>query len=249
MVNAPEISKYPVAFRVTSMDLGSLTSNRITLDVAQDVFGLSLSLYTPLGGTEWKNETVVPKNALNVSIFEVPSNAGTRIAISANSEPGAYFGYYITKRVGEESYVLGNSSNISAFSDNIVLDSDLTGSSDEIPIKVVSGDPDLAPATVSEIREGHNIALIYNSANELQEFIAFEEVAMETVDGSYTLSGVWRGLLDTTAKPHEKGSRVIFLEAELGMIKAPQDPTKMHFKLLPESVTETLDFAVADEYE
>lgn len=64
--NTLEISEYSVASRVTSMNLGSLTSNKVRLMWLGTLWALPIALHT-LGGAIWKYETVVPKETLHKS--------------------------------------------------------------------------------------------------------------------------------------------------------------------------------------
>lgn len=248
LVDLPRISRYPTVYRVTSIDMGTINSNRIQLDLVQDVFGLSLSLYEAQTGSTGNQYSTEPQNAKHVAITEIPKQLmGDGIAIFATPPAGLYWGYHVFERKGKYGSYDLMTSDIQGLNNHATLAENISTSATSFTLNT-SGNLHIDAAKPEEIAGGKNIALIYYPDLGQQEFIAFQGYERDEEAGTYTLKSVQRGLLDTLKRSHTSGAQVLFLSG-LNYTGLGIDGTgDAYYRLLTETQSGTLPFDAADEH-
>ena len=237
----PELGILQVAFRIVSIDKGTLTSGQISVDLVEDVFGLPSSTYTVPQAGGWIDPIQPPSPVVAPIAVEAPYWDIVRNMSAAdfnNLTPGYAFGEVIAVAPSAVNYgfELWEAPNTISyeFADN----------------------GEFAPTGTLSTNLDYTTGLVTLSNKNSLDSVNVGSYAI--VDGEYVsvltvnpISGVvtfGRGVLDTVPKKHNAGSRVYFAENNLG-----HDPTEYaigiteHYKALTRTPLGILPLASASD--
>lgn len=230
-------------FRITRIAYGELTDGKITIDAVEDIFGIEDTAFVapPLSG--WANPLGAPAAPAAEELVEAPyhliSAAGLpegiySLALCARGD-GTSKSYEVWLNEGAGDFL---SNEIFGFSPIGLLSAiypaatpatDPTGFSLE-----VAGDVDLSFLTsansAADLPNGVNLLLID------QEIMSWQTVTANS-DGTFTISGIMRGVMDTVPVDHASGATVWFFTDGAGLAKTIPyaTDTTVEAKLLPKN--------------
>lgn len=221
-----------MAVRITRIRDGDPRDARIMVDVVEDIFGIAWTAYSDPAATEWVDPVGPVGDLADATMIEVPyamvvGPERLAVAVAATGQPVAQ-GYQVWSDVGGLNYALTNQGQLTPSG---VLagapDGAMTHTTSSIRVTPGPLMPQLAPSS-AEFAQGGAVMLIDN------ELIAWQFMGINT-DGSFTFSGLVRGVMDTTPVPHLPGSRVWFITE--GAVLVREDPYEadatINAKLLP----------------
>lgn len=247
-----------MVFRVTDIDYGepggAEDGERITLAVLEDRFAAGAARSTELPRVGWVNPVRPPERALYQSVFELPywlarqsgylpdwSRNGMICCVAARPNRSCT-SYAIVMRVDEDEW--DRRGEGFAFTPAALLAADYPENTDGLDMSgslIVQAGVDLGAVgnalDVGIFTAGDNLAFIGHGDDDGKAFD--EVVAFRTVqnngDGTWTLSGVWRGLLDTVPKTHPAGTPVWFVSYGLAILPEQHHSASVDVKYLPKS--------------
>lgn len=223
---APFVLDHPNAtialFRITNIDSGTLTDGRVVVEGVEDVFNVDWIASGAPVDSDWIDPYSVPGNTAARWIEEAPLTMNY-VAIP--------FTPYLTKLLcygakGAGGQMLGmdvyNSGTGFTYpgvipeSPTATLVAALTNNSTTI----VVGSGNAPMASLVEVIDpivfnlGGTLALIVDESDPdplaAHEIIAYSAISYNVGTGQYTLTGVVRGCVDTTPRPHSAGQRLWF---------------------------------------
>lgn len=203
----PSLGLAGVAFRITAINKGNLTSSEIEISMVEDIFGLPDNAYTVAPPTQWIDNVVPPVPAdvtlaQEATYWEVVKNIN--LANQNELQPGYGFGMLLAGRGAVQAplgYVLSASSDDTEYADVSNGNFNPTGT--------------LAAAI------GHlDTSLTLSGAYDLDAVILAEDggylicgneyMAVVSCNPESGLVEVERGILDTVPSSHATGTRVFF---------------------------------------
>lgn len=225
----PEYGLQEIVMRVQGFDLGTLDDNRVVVDVVQDRFAVSSTVFAEPPTTDWVAPQVDAQDVTIRRTLELPRYLGAQLiensAETEGTDPDESYLQYLALApsalhtafeaqasidAGTEYLTDVESAPFTAsalLSAAVVLETNeqIAGASPFI-LGSVSDTSALTGAAVTpaDVRLGANLIMVND------ELIAFQS-ATDNMDGTYTLNDVSRGLIDTSARAHALGDRVWFL--------------------------------------
>jgi len=206
----PKLGIADVVVRILGVDTGSLRDGKITLDIAEDVFGLPASSYAAQEPAGWQEPTITAQPITLQDVVEAPylsialevtaaelaavdPDTSYLSALAARPSSSA-IGFEIYSRVGSAAYAdrIGG-----VFVPYAELDGAITHTTTTIPIA--------AGVDLDEVEAG-SLAII--GTGRSAEWVRVDSVA---TDG--TSMTVARGMLDTVPAAHADGAAVWFDDA------------------------------------
>ncbi|MAD98714.1 MAG: putative tail protein [Prokaryotic dsDNA virus sp.] len=244
-LNWSEYGIQNLVLRVQEFDFGSLLDGKIVVRCLQDKFALSTVVFASPEQTNWVAPIVDPQQIVTSEIVEMPrfymnrvefpipdGNAGViPLALKPSTASSTYdllagivSGDLDTREPQELDYP-GSGTLTSTYSQTAGFDGvDATG----FTISNVVGE--FFPASsVSDIRLGE-VGIIYMDG----EFIGYTS-AVDNLDGTWTISGIYRGLLGTRPREHAVGTRIWQINPEmfgLGTLDNLDEEGTLYYKLL-----------------
>ncbi len=233
-------------FRVIDIDYGAPgagdESEKITLTLLEDRFAAGTAVAAPLPRVGWVNPIRPPERALYQSVFELPyflyrqngqlptwQEHGMVCTVAARANASCT-SYAVLERVGEDEYIRRGEGF--AFTPAALLVQEYPENTDAIDRSgtlIVQSGIDLGmlrnttPAFIAA--SGFNLAFIGDGSDDgkvYDEVVAFETITSNG-NGTWTLSSVWRGLLDTVPKTHEVGKPIWFVHYGLAILPDQHD--------------------------
>jgi hypothetical protein len=233
--------------RVTRISYGGLTDATISIDAVEDIFGLTSTAYAPPPPSEWTDTNFTPQPLAFQRLEEAPYQlvgSADRYVMTLGTRAGVVeTGYQVwtDRNSGGTNY--SQSEDIPAFTPSATLVSTYpktTSAIDNTGFVVQGGKDmfDLASATDADWNAGKNILLVDG------ELIAWKTVT-DNGDGTYTIAGLMRAVLDTIPADHAAGARVWFLTEGVGLTDdSPYGADlTLNAKLLTYTPTKTLTLA------
>jgi hypothetical protein len=251
--------------RITRVGYGSDKDSRIVIDAVEDVYDLETAAFVDPPGTGWEppNTDAVALAADEQRLIQLPialmssDRLATtqQVGVLAKRPSGLHVGYQIRKGPSgsetESAYTTINQAaqfTPTALLFGAVSRLDDFGGSPTITVRVdnTSLFDQIVSATFSDLADGPvNLALIDD------EWIFFEDVAAGSPSGTYVLTGVRRGMLNSVPADHDDNARIWFPTYGMGLLSTSEmisgftiDETA-GIKLITETVTDTLPFASA----
>lgn len=243
----PKLGLTTVVMRVLDIDTGTLEDGTITMNCAEDVFGLPDSTYAEQEPPGWVAPSTDPEPITRQAMIEAPyyllahgMTAGDLAALDADA---SYFGalackptslsvgYAITSRVGVAAYAQTGSGLF-------VAGGDLAGDLGQEAASFV-----LAAATDLDRVTAGMLAIVGDGR-------AAEIMQVLTVDTGTSTITVDRAVLDTTPQEHTTGAPVFFIvgdgeESRDTVERATAE--EVDYKLLPQTTGAQLEAALATE--
>lgn len=201
-----------VVMRITRVNFGEYDNGMMEIEAVQDIFSLSNSIYAVSNGTLWTDPVGTAASITNFETIEAPyyySDNNHQLMVFAKKPDNSQFSFntYTSENGSSGNYYLSDAGDgftpmgtLTADYGNVTSDVD-TGS---ITFSTPSQNLALLQTFNAEaIPQGYN--LFYMNG----EILAFQTCTLN-VDGSVTLSNIWRGLFDTTPQIHASGSTAWF---------------------------------------
>lgn len=229
-------------FRITRIGYGTLTDGKVTIEAVEDIFGINESAFVAPPVSGWVNPLGAPAAPAAQELVEAPYHMlaiagmaegiyslalcargdGTSKSFEAWLNEGS--GFFL----GNEIFGFAPIGALSALYPAGTPATDPTGFT-----LTATGEVDLdllASATAADLPNGLNLLLID------QEIMSWETVTANA-DGSYTISGVIRGVMDTVPADHASGATAWFFSNGSGLAKLVPYPsdTTVDAKLLPKN--------------
>ena len=230
----PEYGISQIICRVQKFDLGELDDGRISIDLIQDRFGVLGTVFASPPDSEWDNP-LQPAAPITIDrIIEVPRWFNKRIIENTEGVIGgtidsSFVGYLASppneNNTSFDAEVDDNADTVysvdqdnAEFSATALVHTQYPFTTAEydtsvgLRIKSISDTTIFAAATATAISEdGANLAIVGD------EIVAYESFT-NNGDGTYTLTNVWRGVLDTSPRTHAVDARVFFLDKGLSSL-------------------------------
>lgn len=230
----PEYGISQIICRVQKFDLGELDDGRISIDLIQDRFGVLGTVFASPPDSEWDNP-LQPAAPITIDrIIEVPRWFNKRIIENTEGVIGgtidsSFVGYLASppneNNTSFDAEVDDNADAVysvdqdnAEFSATALVHTQYPFTTAEydtsvgLRIKSISDTTIFAAATATAISEdGANLAIVGD------EIVAYESFT-NNGDGTYTLTNVWRGVLDTSPRTHAVDARVFFLDKGLSSL-------------------------------
>ena len=228
-------------FRITRIAYGELTDGKITIDAVEDIFGIEDTAFVapPISG--WVNPLGAPLAPVAEELVEAPYHllamAGVTegiyaMALAARGD-GTSKSYQVWLNEGAGDFL---STEIAGFAPIGLLAAKYaaaTPATDPTGFSLtVSGDVDLtflaSANSAADLPNGANLLLID------QEIMSWQTVTANA-DGTFTISGIMRGVMDTVPVDHAAGATVWFFSNGSGLAKAVPyaADTTVQAKILP----------------
>lgn len=224
----PEYGIVDFVLRVQRFDFGTLDDNRVVIDCIQDRFAVSEVVFSDPPASSWIPPEIGPRPIETRRIIELPRFLNERLlaaeGAALGTDPDESYLQHLAlapnalqdsfeAQVSEDAGATYNTDNpYGSFTATALLNADValnteeqfTGSSPIVLKNISNTAAVLSPAIEDQIRIGANLLLIGT------EIIAFRG-ATDNADGTHTLVGVYRGMLDTSLRAHAEDDRVWFL--------------------------------------
>lgn len=209
--------------RITGINYGALEQGEITIDFVEDIFAVAFTGYTPPTSSGWTEPLTDPVSPTAQFLQEVPyhlTDAGERrLAVAAVRGDGTSTGFEVWTDEGAGFY---QSNTVEIFCPSGVLQSAYlrnTAALDNTGF-VVQGGRDLEQLVSTDAAgraRGANLLVIDD------EWMSWTTVT-DNGDGTYTISGIVRGVFDTIPADHLVGARVFFVSDGSGLTREDDYP-------------------------
>lgn len=240
-VTWPERGIVKVAFRIVSINKGTLADGKITAELVEDVFGLPESTYLVSQPGGWTDPIQPPAPVIAARVMEAPywdvvrnMPAPEFSALTPNFAFGEIFavapvpvnyGFEIWEGPTSLAYEFAGNGE---FTPTGTLNADIDYTTNSITLN--------NPRSLNEVEVGKYAV------------IEGEYVSVTSINPLTAVVGIGRGVLDTVPKKHSSGARVYFAEDNLGY-----DPTEYslglteHYKALTRTPMGVLPLASATD--
>lgn len=246
VLNWPKLGIDTIVMRVLGIGYGTLRDGTITVEIAEDVFGLPAASYAEQEDAGWTEPSTQPVPVVQQTAAEVPYRSLvselTATELAAVDQDAAYFSvlaarpsglsqaFDIWSRVGTAAYEQQASG---AFVPGAALNGAITATDTEI---------DLESAADLQLVAAGSLAIIGTGR-------AAEWVLVQSIDTDALTMTVARGMLDTVPKAHADSARVWFDDAR----DAPEQIERAtgetaYFKLATISTGGTLNIGLAGTF-
>lgn len=239
-----------VLMRVIEINYGTLDDPAIKITAMEDIFAVNAVAYVPPDPSDWQPPVgaVVPFSQQR--IIEAPAFGAEDmsrrylITMGVPSSNGVIAYDVWTDTSGGTNFQQTNA--VDALTPSGVLVAGLSRSGPEtgvsFTVTAVVGVSDIEAGTAGSRESGENLLLVGD------EIIAWQNIT-NNGDGTYTISGAWRGVLDTVLGEHAAGSRVYFMSEGAGTTNEDGygGDVTVNTKLVPKSIVDTVPLDDADE--
>jgi len=229
-VDWPEYGITDLVVRAQKVDLGELNSNEVEIEVVQDIFAINTVVFGAPEDSGWTNDRPEPATEVENSPVEMPRFFQTKLESPIEDGFGSIIPFSVPPTTFSTSFNLstGTLSTVLEVTDlddvvypisgTIVteygeLEGFTTGVDETtgIVVQSITGLLGETPSggSESEIHSGDEGLLYING-----EWMAFEGIT-DNMDGTYTLTDVYRGLLGTRALTHAVDDRIYFFNTAL----------------------------------
>jgi hypothetical protein len=215
-------------FRITRIAYGELTDGKITIDAAEDIFGINDTAFVAPPSSGWINPNAAPAapdfQLAIESPYAISTSSDERISVGCVRGDGISKGFEVfADETGGSSY--SSYGSIAGFMPSGLLTAlypASTAATDMTGFTIGTGrDLDSLVGTDATGLGNGKLLLLFPDTGE---FCAWENVT-DNGDGTWTISGVLRGLFDTVPADHASGHRVLFLETGFDFLKPAVIPT------------------------
>ncbi len=239
-------------FRITRIGYGELTDGKISIDAVEDIFGINSVAFVSPPSSGWVNPIGTPLANTYEQLVEVPNHL---LALSGLSGRNVMSMAAKNPLTGATGYAIWRDDGTGYFDTNLFGNFCPVGIlSADYPVATLANDPTgftlsasggidlilLAACTAADFLQGVNLCMIDG------EIMAWQTPTLNA-DGTYTISPVLRGLMDTVPALHTAGAKVWFFSIGSGLLNSgsfPSDRT-INAKLLPTNSSGTLPIGSA----
>ncbi|OQA34465.1 MAG: hypothetical protein BWY56_01891 [Acidobacteria bacterium ADurb.Bin340] len=234
-----------MVLRVTNIRYGALDEGRIEIDAVEDVFAVASTAYADPGGTGW-SDPIAPPVAVSAQVLvEAPywlvGQERWAMAMAARGD-GTTFAAEVWVDEGAGYFASNDLTNMTPSGVLAGSYPAKTAAMDSTGFTIAAGARDMA-RLVDESTD----AAGRNRGDNLAYFADTGEIVGWTTctdngDGTFTFSGVLRGVLDTVPTDHSAGARVWFLSEGACTTKETAYPSDLTVtaKVLPRNPRGTL---------
>lgn len=235
--------------RVLRVQEGDEEDSRLTIESAEDIFSIDWVGFGASDPSEWEDPSQNPVQLLEERLEEAPyviaGNTVARKIMTMGGRSGVTetLGYKVySDPIGGSAYT--ETQDVTELTPVGALLTSLGPTDTEITVENLA-DVDLILSTdLTGFEDGVNMALIGD------EWIAFQNITLND-DGSYTLSPVARGVMDSVPALHSSGAGVLFFTGGFGFVQtsAYGSDLLVAAKLRPYNSVDTLSLETAARHE
>lgn len=240
-----------VLMRVIEINYGTLDDPAIKITAMEDIFAVNAVAYVPPDPSDWTPPVgaVVPfsqQRLIEAPAFGAEDMSRRYVITMGVPSSNGVIAYDVwTDTSGGTNFQQTNS--IDALTPSGVLVSGLSRTGPEVDVAgftvtSVVGVSDIESGTTGSRESGENLLLVGN------ELMAWQNI-VDNGNGTYTVTGVYRGVLDTMPQDHGSGARVYFMSEGAGTTNEDGygGDLTLNTKLTPKSIVDTvpLDNAAA----
>lgn len=240
-----------VLMRVIEINYGTLDDPAIKITAMEDIFAVNAVAYVPPDPSDWTPPVgaVVPfsqQRLIEAPAFGAEDTSRRYVITMGVPSSNGVIAYDVwTDTSGGTSFQQTNS--IDALTPSGVLVSGLSRTGPEVDaagftVTSVVGVSDIEAGAAGSRESGENLLLVGN------ELMAWQNI-VNNGNGTYTITGVYRGVLDTMPQDHGSGARVYFMSEGAGTTNEDGygGDLTLNTKLTPKSIVDTvpLDNAAA----
>ncbi|CAA2367797.1 Phage protein [Xylella phage Bacata] len=240
-----------VLMRVIEINYGTLDDPAVKITAMEDIFAVNAVAYVPPDPSDWQPPVGAVVPFTQQRIIEAPAfgaeDMSRRYVITMGvPNSNGVIGYDVwTDTSGGTNFQQTNA--IDALTPSGVLVSGLSRTGPEVDaagftVTSVVGVADIEAGTTGSRESGENLLLVGN------ELMAWQNIVNNGND-TYTVTGVYRGVLDTMPQDHGSGARVYFMSEGAGTTNEDGygGDLTLNTKLTPKSIVDTvpLDNAAA----
>lgn len=238
----PALGIESIVYRVTEIDLGTLESPTVRVSAVEDIFSIASVAFTAPSGSGWTPPRQGPQPLAEQALLEAPrafygdARYVMTLAARAGSQELGYLVY--ADPLGGTAYTeIADVPTMTPTGLLLAPYGASTHSLDAVGFTIGStyGMGDLEAVTAEQRAQGQNLVMIGN------EFLAWTDI-LNNGDGTWTVTGIQQGVLDTVPARHLAGTRVWFVTEGFGLTspEAYTSNVTVRAKLLPYTATETL---------
>lgn len=249
-----------MVIRIADPGYGTLTDGRVMMQALEDVFAVTWTGYPTPPATEWVDPFIAPQVLVAGRLMETPYTFGLGVKVPINggfytldvgvnrrimtlAVRGGYaaLGYQVwSDPAGGTAYLKTN--EVSQLTPSGVLSAALTPKSTSLTVQSGVGLSALETVNAAALAEGRNLLIVDD------EIVAWQTVT-DNGDGTWTISGLVRGCIDTTPKAHASAARVWFASNGYGLSRfSPYEADlTLTAKLLPFNTKGTLAIGAATQ--
>jgi hypothetical protein len=217
-VTWPDFGIEKIVMRVQKFDLGTLEDGEIAIDLVQDRFAVSHTVYASPQPSAFVRPIIDATPIVDQKVIEIPrwlaaqgvvsgevvSAEDKRLIYLAKQPAAADLLFDALVSVDGGATYSEDLGNVEFTEAALVAEEYRAGDAGSLIIKEVTDSLVLTNTSSTQVRAGTNMLMIGD------EILAYETYT-NNLDGTYTLNTVWRGLLDTSPRTHEVDKRVFFL--------------------------------------
>lgn len=237
--------------RVTAINLGSLDSGGITMNLVQDVYGVFSAVYSDGSERAWVKPVVAPENVENYEVIDAPAifadGRTNSLLVMAEAPAGAMSYKILIKSEGDSSYIDGGEQH---FTRTFAAGESLSaGIYTNLQIRIDGNTAGFDLYSESEGKQGMGLFLISSAAG--REWIYAKGVSIQDENTAF-LHNVHRGIFNTQPLNHPIGAKVwaageLANTANLGFLPSAGVSVKMLTKTMTNRLKE--DDATRIDYE
>lgn len=246
-LNWPSLGITSLVCRVTEIDYGTLDSPTVKITAAEDVFSVDDVAFDAPGGSEWVSPLAGPQPASPQAIIEAPRalyGDARMVLAMAQRAGGQEVGYFVdADPAGGTAYT--EVADSPGFTPTATLVADYGASTHGLDasgfiVAAPKDIDDLEAVTATERAAGNALLLVDD------EFMAYTGLT-NNGDGTWTITGIQQGVLDTVPARHLAGARVWFVSggAALALESPLGSDATVQIRLRPYTFRATLDGADA----
>jgi hypothetical protein len=240
-------------FRITRIGYGELVDGKISIDAVEDIFGINSVAFVSPPVSGWVNPVGAPQANSNEQLVEMPyhiqsaENLGSGIFAMAmavrNLLTAANF-FQIWRDSGSGYADTGTIGNFCPLGFLSAIYPAATPALDATGFTLTTAGIDLsllAAVTAADVPNGKNLLLID------QEIMSWQ-TPTQNADGTFTISGIQRGVMDTVPVDHAAGAKVWFFSEGVALANpgpAPLTDLTINVKMLPTNGSGTLPVSSA----
>lgn len=238
-----------VLMRVIDINYGTLDDPAIKITAMEDIFAINAVAYVPPDPSDWMPPVgaIVPfsqQRLIEAPAFGAEDMSRRYVITMGVPSSNGVIAYDVwTDTSGGTNFQQANS--VDALTPSGVLVSGLSRTGPEVDaagftVTSVVGVSDIEAGTAGSRESGENLLLVGN------ELMAWQSI-VNNGNGTYTITGVYRGVLDTMPQDHATGARVFFMSEGAGTTNEDGygGDLTLNTKLAPKSIVAAVPLADA----
>jgi Putative phage tail protein len=200
--------------RVINVEPGVLEDGWIVVDAAEDIFATWLTSYSPPGGSGWVDPVGLPAAPVATKLLEVPyagmGSEDRNVMTLFVRGAGLAFGYDVYSDISGNGQ-LAKTNDVTGTTPSGTLTASLSITATSCTLGSAVDLENLESASQPDLAAGKNLLLIDD------EWIAWSTI-IDNGDGTFTLSGLVRGVMDTLPAAHSSAARAYFASDGAGLV-------------------------------